>query len=177
MTPTIPGLEPWSVFHAAHAALPAEEFLRRVRTPHLVVWTPLGQETPVEHFGTVHLAPMPWARRGGVPQAVARVEKRQDSNAFGQMVTLGRASNNDVVLPHGAVSKFHAYLRRLEGRWLLSDAGSRNGTTVNGVAIAHDRPVAVASGDRIVLGGAVVLDLVEPEALRRLLLETSACSA
>lgn len=177
MIPATPGLEPWSAFRAAHAALPPEAFLARVRTAHLVIWTPLAREPQADHFGTIHLAPVACARGAGAPWAVAPVEKRPGSNAFGLMITLGRAANNDVVLPHGAVSKFHAYLRRLDGSWLLSDAGSLNGTAVNGVPLPGGHSVALSPGDRIVLGGAVVLDLVEPGALRRLLLETSARSA
>jgi pSer/pThr/pTyr-binding forkhead associated (FHA) protein len=47
--------------------------------------------------------------------------------------TVGRAEENEVVLPDLSVSMFHAVFHR-GARWqyLVSDAGSRNGTFVNG---------------------------------------------
>jgi pSer/pThr/pTyr-binding forkhead associated (FHA) protein len=46
--------------------------------------------------------------------------------------TLGRASDNDLVIVHDTVSKLHAYLENTNGsqEWALSDAGSRNGTWI-----------------------------------------------
>ena len=54
----------------------------------------------------------------------------------GDRLTVGR-QNCDILLAHNSVSRSHAVLERREGGWLLSDAGSRNGTKVNGVAIAR----------------------------------------
>jgi pSer/pThr/pTyr-binding forkhead associated (FHA) protein len=45
-----------------------------------------------------------------------------------QPITLGRASDNTVVLDDDYASNYHARLRPYEGRWLVEDLGSTNGT-------------------------------------------------
>lgn len=69
--------------------------------------------------------------------SVADIKKQPGSNAFASMITIGRAKNNDLVLPALAVSKFHAYVLvpRDGSPPLLTDAGSSNGTRVNGVQL------------------------------------------
>src|SRR4051812_21962466 len=62
---------------------------------------------------------------------VCPVKKVKD-NAFQRGVTVGRTSNNDVVLDHLSVSRFHAWFQRDEksGIWSICDAGSKNGTKI-----------------------------------------------
>ena len=50
---------------------------------------------------------------------------------YPDMITVGRAPNNDVVLQDGQVSKFHAWFRQGPAGMELVDAGSRNGTYVD----------------------------------------------
>ena len=45
-----------------------------------------------------------------------------------QPITLGRASDNTLVLDDDYASNYHARLRPYEGRWLVEDLGSTNGT-------------------------------------------------
>jgi len=45
--------------------------------------------------------------------------------------TLGRASNNDIVLQDEAVSSQHCYISRRGDRFFLHDLNSTNGTTLN----------------------------------------------
>ncbi len=52
-------------------------------------------------------------------------------------VAVGRAGNNDVVLGHDTVSKFHAMFRFRDGRVTLQDAKSRNGTFLDGTPVPH----------------------------------------
>lgn len=66
-------------------------------------------------------------------------------------ITIGRVEENDLVLPGGSVSKRHARLARREGRLVVTDLGSTNGTYVNGRRISQ--PVQVGEGDRLHLGG------------------------
>ncbi len=47
-------------------------------------------------------------------------------------VSIGRSAENDIVLPSLSVSRAHAKLEVANGRVLLSDLGSANGTYVNG---------------------------------------------
>jgi hypothetical protein len=50
---------------------------------------------------------------------------------------LGRHHGCDVMLGDASVSRRHAQLRFREGRWILQDLASRNGTTVNGVRVGR----------------------------------------
>jgi FHA domain len=43
-------------------------------------------------------------------------------------ITLGRAPDNTIVLDDDYASGYHARLRPYEGRWLVEDLGSTNGT-------------------------------------------------
>ena len=47
------------------------------------------------------------------------------------ITTLGRGSSADITLDDTTVSRRHAALRRVEGRVVLSDLGSLNGTYLN----------------------------------------------
>jgi len=70
--------------------------------------------------------------------------------AGAQMLTIGRASACDLMLPDLSVSRHHAELRRQDDEWLLVDLGSTNGTRLNGWRISG--PVAVRAGDRVAFG-------------------------
>jgi Protein of unknown function (DUF3662)/FHA domain len=64
-------------------------------------------------------------------------------------ITIGRLSSNDVVLSDPNVSRRHAELRLSDGRWVVADLGSTNGTLVNGkVAREH----SLSNGDRLSFG-------------------------
>jgi DNA ligase (NAD+) len=47
---------------------------------------------------------------------------------FPDRITIGRTSNNDVVINDSSVSRLHAYVRREGDKWVVADAGSKNGT-------------------------------------------------
>jgi hypothetical protein len=64
--------------------------------------------------------------------------------------TIGRDAGCDLVLADMTVSRTHAGLRREGGGWLLSDAGSTNGTRVNGWRVTS--PVPLQPGDRVTFG-------------------------
>ncbi len=63
---------------------------------------------------------------------------------------LGRSRDCEVVLADANVSRRHAEIRPRGGSWVLTDLGSTNGVTVNGVAV--DRPRVLSPGDVIELG-------------------------
>jgi len=69
----------------------------------------------------------------------------------GGRLTLGRSPACELVLADDTVSRRHAALRLQDGRWLIRDLGSSNGTWVNGRRVfdAEVRP-----GDEIRLGSA-----------------------
>jgi Domain of unknown function (DUF1707)/FHA domain len=76
--------------------------------------------------------------------------------------TIGRDVGCDLVLSHMTVSRNHAGLCRQAGGWLLSDAGSMNGTRLNGWRVTE--PVPVRAGDEVMFGA---LTLVVSEHARQ----------
>jgi DNA-binding NtrC family response regulator len=71
-------------------------------------------------------------------------------------VTIGRASDADVRVPHPSVSRTHAVLK-MGPRLRIRDVGSANGTRVAGKLVTPETDVEVAVGDAIALGAAMVL--------------------
>jgi len=64
--------------------------------------------------------------------------------------TLGRLTENTLQLEDPGCSSRHAVIRRSDGRWVLEDLGSTNGTWVNGQQLQQPHPLQ--EGDRIQLG-------------------------
>jgi hypothetical protein len=78
--------------------------------------------------------------------------RKTDRNPFAGMITVGRAPNNDVVVAHTSVSKFHAYFRPKRGHELsIFDVGSTNGTHVDGRAVPLDG-APLSTLNRITIG-------------------------
>jgi len=81
---------------------------------------------------------------------------RSDESAPGGLVTIGRASNSDLRVPDLSISRFHAFAKRGEdGYWRIHDAGSTNGTTVNGRNAAqqgYGEPEVLKTGATLRLG-------------------------
>ena len=78
------------------------------------------------------------------------VQKRP-GGAFRDQIGVGRTRNNDIALPYPRISKYHAYFTRSDdGReYFLADAGSKNGTFLNGERLAPREPVRVDDGASI----------------------------
>jgi FHA domain/DUF1707 SHOCT-like domain len=64
--------------------------------------------------------------------------------------TIGRDAACDLVLSDMTVSRSHAGLRRVGDGWLLTDAGSTNGTRLNGWRVTE--PVPLRAGDEVMFG-------------------------
>jgi hypothetical protein len=77
----------------------------------------------------------------------------------GHPFAIGRGDDNDLVVLDPLVSRHHARLVPRNGRLVLTDLASRNGTRVNGRAV-HD--AVLGAGDRIEMGGTVV-EVLPPE--------------
>jgi len=71
-------------------------------------------------------------------------------------VTIGREEGRDVVLEDERVSRLHARIVSEEGRMLVTDEGSSNGTFVNGALVSereiHEGDVIAVGRHRIVFG-------------------------
>ena len=69
-------------------------------------------------------------------------------------INVGRVQGNDLMLPKGNVSKHHARLLFRDGRFIVTDLKSTNGTYVNGKKIAQ--ATVVREGDKIFIGDFVI---------------------
>lgn len=70
----------------------------------------------------------------------------------GDAMTIGSAGDCDIVVPGDAfVSRHHARITRVDGRFELEDRGSSNGTFLR-----IRRPIAVEVGDEIMIGTTAV---------------------
>jgi pSer/pThr/pTyr-binding forkhead associated (FHA) protein len=69
------------------------------------------------------------------------------------LVTLGRATTNDIVLGGGRVSRNHAQIQWTDEEIILTDLRSANGVRVNGERIVQSR---IQPGDRIEISGNIL---------------------
>jgi hypothetical protein len=68
-------------------------------------------------------------------------------------VVIGRLAESDVVVSDPAASRRHAEIRRQNGKYVISDLGSTNGTKVNEASIGER---ALEEGDRISIGRTIL---------------------
>jgi len=86
-----------------------------------------------------------------------------DAFALSPSTTLGRATENDVVLSDAWISLHHARIERRDEEWWLSDLGSQNGTRLNGAPVTI--PVPLADGDVIGMGQLQMVFEMEKDAI------------
>lgn len=79
------------------------------------------------------------------------------------VVHLGRLDLCSLVLSYPDVSRWHCSLFRRDGRWIIEDNHSSNGTFLNGERIRTER--SVRNGDVILLGRSVSLRFSEVSAI------------
>jgi pilus assembly protein CpaF len=65
-------------------------------------------------------------------------------------VTIGRVQGNDIILPKGNVSKRHSRIVLKDGKFIIVDLKSTNGTYVNGRKITS--PLVIKNTDKIYIG-------------------------
>lgn len=91
-------------------------------------------------------------------EPIARIVVTEESRPertieVGEVLTIGRSPGNGLVLDDQQASRRHAEIRRLgSGRYALQDAGSANGTWVNGRRLAASGELR--NGDVISIGNA-----------------------
>jgi pilus assembly protein CpaF len=76
-------------------------------------------------------------------------------------VTIGRVQGNDIILPKGNVSKRHSRIVLKDGKFIIVDLKSTNGTYVNGRKITS--PLVVKGSDKIYIGD-FILSIEEMQA-------------
>lgn len=98
---------------------------------------------------------------------VVPIEKRSSEAISMERITVGRARNKDIVLRHGSVSKSHAWFERgPDGEVFIADAGSTNGTMVDGrmlearelTPVSYGAPIRFGSIDAFVCDATVLWD-------------------
>jgi pSer/pThr/pTyr-binding forkhead associated (FHA) protein len=65
------------------------------------------------------------------------------------ILSIGRARDNDIVIENLSVSRNHARVRRQDGKYILTDLNSANGTYVNGVKVTKTE---IVDDDVITIG-------------------------
>jgi len=84
--------------------------------------------------------------------AVVPISKRM-ADAFQAFIWVGRESRCDVALPFNSVSKLQAqFVKRPSGDYDLLDAGSTNGTFVDGVRLDKNKPFLLRDSMRLRFG-------------------------
>lgn len=92
------------------------------------------------------------AKRSLQVGAVVRISKRE-GGVFADRIGVGRARNADVPLALARISKYHAYFSRdAAGTWSVTDAGSTNGTYVDGQKVPERMPAPIANGQEVAFG-------------------------
>jgi DNA-binding response OmpR family regulator len=86
----------------------------------------------------------------------------------GEMTTIGRLDDNDVVVPDRWVSRHHAAIRRSGTRYEIVDLDSKNGLYVNGARVTA--PVRLQNGDQIAIAPHAMLTFVDSESTAPVLL-------
>lgn len=87
----------------------------------------------------------------------------QEVESGESVMSIGSALDNLVCLEDDAgVARYHAVIERHEDSFRLGDLGTRQGTKVNGEAVFSERELK--DGDRITLGGNVVIEFYSHEA-------------
>src|SRR4249920_2823075 len=69
-------------------------------------------------------------------------------------VTIGRVQGNDIILPKGNVSKRHSRIVLKDGKFIIVDLKSTNGTYVNGRKITS--PLVIKDTDKIYIGDFII---------------------
>jgi hypothetical protein len=72
--------------------------------------------------------------------------------SFPDRITIGRTSNNDVVIADTSVSRLHAYIRKVGATWVVADGGSKNGSWLKGVKMDARKEIPLSSRAVIRIG-------------------------
>ncbi len=139
------------------AKLSKEAFIARFPTPILVVDFE-GLETPPKELPDSPAPPSnaltqftPGHDEKLNQVAVAPLVKSK-RNPMQKAVTLGRAAANDIVVPHGVISKLHAFFKKdpASGELSITDANSRFGTAAEGHILLPGEPYLLTKKTSIV---------------------------
>ena len=86
--------------------------------------------------------------------------------SFPDRITIGRTSNNDIVIVDSSVSRFHAYVRQDKGTWVVADAGSKNGSWVDSRPLEPRKERPLRSMSIVRIGDVDVTFYLAPDLFR-----------
>ena len=89
-----------------------------------------------------------------VLRVVGRDGAERTIEVDGSPLTLGRATDNGLVIADVRVSRHHARLQARRGTLVFTDLGSTNGSRLNGVRVDE---CALGMGDRLLVGDTVLV--------------------
>jgi hypothetical protein len=81
-------------------------------------------------------------------RAIYPLVKKRDAVGTAHLLTIGRISDNDLVIPDVAISKQHAIIEITDSVYSIRDRHSTNGTRVNHTRLQAD-PLTLNNGDII----------------------------
>lgn len=140
--------------YARDLILEGENALASVDCP-VLLWE-VGERTMDTESESVVTASAaePMSPRPGNPLVLLLKPETTQSRVGG--VSVGRSESNDVVIENPSVSRFHALIHRdsRTSEWKITDAGSRNGTMVDGARLAREQTVTLNDGCVVKLGDA-----------------------
>jgi len=114
--------------------------------PHPWLLRESAPRTPAHTSGATLLMPMPTRL---APEGLTLAIALEPARAGASRVTLGRGHACDLELPDGTLSQLHCVFQKGADGWLLEDAGSTNGTWVDGARLARQQTVPLVDGTRI----------------------------
>ena len=117
--------------------------------------TEAKSDTLVLQKPNLNTAPTQPPKRSLATLQVVEGEDKEASLVLGeQPVYIGRREKSDFIITDTNVSRTHAYIAYERHRHLLSDAGSLNGTWINGRRLATH---CLQVGDRIGIGSSILV--------------------
>jgi Arc/MetJ-type ribon-helix-helix transcriptional regulator len=87
----------------------------------------------------------PTEKNGAVPTNV--VWKDHTFTLTGDMIRIGRAEQNEIIIDAKGISRFHCQIKRENGKLILEDLNSTNGTLIGGHPLRE--PFTLSVGDEV----------------------------
>lgn len=96
-----------------------------------------------------HEAQPPKVKKEPGPPPKSMIWNGQKFMLEGDLIRIGRAPQNEIVIKVNGVSRFHCQIKRENGRLLIEDLDSTNGTVIDGQLIQE--PYPLSAGDEVYL--------------------------
>jgi hypothetical protein len=138
---------PILVFELRGVAGAPQDFLSYAETQQTDTGTVLDED-PEARYQAVHVAPL----------------VKSDRNDVEGRILLGRASGNDIVIPHPSISKSHALFEKVgdSDECVITDLGSAFGTVVHKKKLIPKKPSMLRTKDPIEFAGSVSAHFFSP---------------